>query len=343
MSSFDKSTKKRARLKGRASLGEKSKPGVAFIPVDIMNSPAYLRLPIHVRHLLTEISTQYRPGNNGNLCLAYEPIFEPRGWKRTNFYESKDKLVEAGFIVMTRRGGNRLAGYCALAWRDIDPPQRKVGSYDPDITIGSRPSKPWVKSIADLPSLMKKLTSADEANTSEAKKHGAATRHVKPETCHHTTRSPFSEAVNVPAYGTSEPIQLPETCRQPAPSKNLCHGQSVSALQGVGQHIAEAKTVCPVFTHDSNVIPLTVAGHFKRLQTTAAEFRELLIIGGITPAKAEARIREAAAHGEFGAVQLMRQFITRHGEAVREERKAARTSGAIAATVRWFKPTKLAA
>lgn len=54
-------------------------------------------------------------------------------------------------------------------------------------------------------------------------------------------------------------------------------------------------------------------------------------------------IREAAAHGEFGAVQLMRQFITRHGEAIREERKAARTSGAIAATVRWFKPTKLAA
>ncbi len=343
MSSFDKINKKRARLKGRASLGEKSKPGMALIPEEIMNSPAYLRLPIHVRHLLTEISTQYRPGNNGNLCLAYEPIFEPRGWKRTNFYESKDTLAEAGFIVMTRRGGNRHAGYCALAWRDIDPPLPKVGSYDPGITLGSRPSKPWVKSIQDIPSLMKKLALAGEASTSEAKKRGAATQHVNSETCHHTTRSPSIEAVYVPPRGTREPIHPPETCRQPAPSKNLCHEQSVSAAQGVGQHITEAKAVCPVSTHESNVIPLTVAGHFKRPQTTAAEFRELLIVGGITPEKAEARIREAAAHGEFGAVQFMRQFITRHGEAIRVERQAARTSGAIAAAVRWFKPARLAA
>lgn len=341
MSNFDKVNKKRARLKGRVSLGEKSKPGMALIPEEIMNSPAYLRLPIHVRHLLTEISTQYRPGNNGNLCLAYEPIFEPRGWKRTNFYESKDTLAEAGFIVMTRRGGNRHAGYCALAWRDIDPPMPKVGSYDPGIVIGSRPSKPWVKSIADIPSLMKKLTVEDEANTSGAKKRGAATRHVNSETCHHTTRSPSIKAVNVPAHGTRELIQPLETCRQPASYKNLCHGQSVSAAQGIGQYIAEAKAVCP---GDSNVIPLIMAGHFKRAQTTAAEFRDLLIVGGITPQKATARIREAAAvHGEFGAVQFMRQFITRHAAAIHEERRAARTSGALAAAVRWFKPAQLVA
>lgn len=355
MSTYDKINKKRARLKSRVSLGEKSKPGMALIPEEVMNSPAYLRLPIPARHLLTEISTQYRPGNNGNLCLAYEPIFEPRGWKRTKYYELKDTLAEAGFIVMTQKGGNRHAGYCALAWRDIDPPLPKVGSYDPGLTIGSRPSKPWVKSIADIPSLEKKLSVADEAITSGSKKRGAATRHVNSETCRHTTRSPPIEAVNVPPHGTREPIQPPETCRQPAPSKNLCHGQSVSAAQGVGQrehktvesesaHIAEAKAMCPVFTHYSNVIPLNVAGHFKRPQTTAAEFRELLIVGGITPGKANARIREAAAaHGEFGAVQFMRQFITRHGAAIREERQAARTSGAIAAAVRWFKAVQLAA
>lgn len=108
-------------------------------------------------------------------------------------------------------------------------------------------------------------------------------------------------------------------------------------------HTTEAKAACPVSRHDGNVIPLTVAGYFKRPQTTAAEFRELLIVGGITPEKADARIREVAAHGEFGAVQFMRQFITRHGEAIREERQAARTSGAIAAAVRWFKPARLAA
>lgn len=390
--------KRRARLKGRVSLGEKSKPGMALIPEEIMNSPAYLRLPIPARHLLTEISTQYRPGNNGNLCLAYEPIFKPRGWKRTTYYELKDTLADAGFIVMTQKGGNRHAGYCALAWRDIDPPLPKVGSYDPGITIGSRPSKPWVKSIADIPSLEKKLTVADEAITSGSKKRGAATRHVDSETCRHTTRSLPIEAVNVPPHDTREPNQPSETCRQPAPSKNLCHGQTVSVAQGIWQgeheevesesaHIAEAKAVCPVLAPDSNVIPLTVSGYYRRPQTAAtaqapaassvirladhakglkgkterlkaklteirataeleavtAEFRELLIVGGITPEKADARIRESAAHGEFGAVQFMRQFITRHGEAIREERQAARTSGAIAAAVRWFKPARLAA
>jgi len=355
--------RKRGRLKGRSSEA-KSRPGMALIPEEVMNSPAYLRLPIHARHLLTEISTQYRPigaGNNGSLCLAYDQIFEPRGWKRTKFYESKDTLAEAGFIVMTRKGGNRHAGYCALAWRNIDPPLPKVGSYDPGITIGSRPSKPWVKSIADLPSLAKKLAVADEAITSGSKKRGAATRHVNPETCRHMTRSVPIEAVNVPPHGTREPVQPSETCRQPAPSKNLCHGQGVSAARGGGKdelvvveselaHIAEAKTACPVFTHGSNVIPLTVAGYFKRPQTTAAEFRELLIVGGITPEKADARIREAAAvAGEFGAVQFMRKFIADHDTAIREARKAVRTSGRLASAVKKLKlanpatPEKLAA
>lgn len=352
-----KPNQKRARLRGRAS-EVKSRPGMALIPEEVMNSPAYLRLPIPARHLLTEVSTQYRPGNNGNLCLAYEPIFAPRGWKRTKFYESKDTLAEAGFIVMTRKGGNRHAGYCALAWRDIDPPLPKVGSYDPGITIGARPRKPWVKSIADLPSLAKKLSVADEANICGSKKDGAATRHVNSETCRDTTRSAPIEAVNGPLHGTREAIQPPETCRQPAPSKNLCHGQGVSAAQGIEKdkhkmvdsevaHIAEAKAACPVFAHGSNVIPLTMAGYFKRPQTTATEFRELLIVGGITPKKADARIREAAAaHGEFGTVQFMRKFITDHGAAIREGRKAVRTAGRLAAAVRHFKPStpaKLAA
>lgn len=108
-------------------------------------------------------------------------------------------------------------------------------------------------------------------------------------------------------------------------------------------HIAGAKAACPVFAHDSNVIPLNVAGYFKRPQTTAAEFRGLLIVGGITPEKADARIRDVAALGEFGAVQFMRQFITRHGESIRSTRKAQRTSGAIAAAVRHFKPDRQAA
>ena len=111
--------------------------------------------------------------------------------------------------------------------------------------------------------------------------------------------------------------------------------------------IAKAKAECPLFTYDSNVIPLTVGRRRPKEDRSNAgmvEFRELLIVGGITPNTVEERIAKLhTALGGTNAIQFMREFVASKGAKIREERNAVRTSGAIAAAVRWFKPAQLAA
>jgi hypothetical protein len=80
------------------------------------------------------------------------------------------------------------------------------------------------------------------------------------------------------------------------------------------------------------------------VESITVEFRELLTIGGITPAATEKRIEQIfATYGHEAGTRFMRQFIGGKADRIRAERKAARTSGAIAAAVRWFKPTQYAA
>lgn len=383
MSPSDKNDKKRARLKGRVSLAQKSDPGFILVPAVVVRSAAYARLSAYARAILGEITTLYRPadlGNNGSLCIALS-AFEPLGWKRSRFYKSVDELVDAGFIVITRTGGNRIAAYCALTWLKIGPPMKKVGEYDPHIVIGSMPHKPWIKSVADHPTLSSSLGKKSKSVTDEdaaAKKRGVATQPDKSETGCQKTQFPPAESNNGLQDNTLEPIQPQETGCYEAHYKNLCHGQGdFSQHDGVDsftgdageldtaeaaeeEHITKAKAECPVFSHVSSVIPLTLVwSHPKgvptkqpknpaplsiELEAVATEFRELLIVGGITPAVAEKRMGEIrAAHGETVAIQFMREFIASKGKKICEERKPARTSGAIAAAVRWFKPAQLAA
>ena len=363
-----KESRKRERLTGRSSDSATSKPGMALIPEEVMNSPVYIGLPLAARQLLTEISVQYRPGglgNNGSLCLAWDAVFEARGWKRSTFYKQVKLLAESGFIIITRQGGNRLASYCALAWRDIAPPMKKVFAYDPHIVLGRSPHKPWIKSVADHPtlgaSLARKFTAA-AMKEAAAKKRGVATQPDDSETGCGATQLREKETRNGLPGSTVAPIQLQETGCHAAHYKNLCHGQGASAeLKEVesstveAQRIAKAKAECPVFASPSNVIPLVIAERRKasipaslpkrpgqantQLEATKVEFGDLLVTGGITPMTAAKRIHEAIAqHGDVVAMEFMRQFVSRHGESIRATRKAQRTSGALAAAVRHFKP-----
>jgi hypothetical protein len=351
---------------------------MALIPEEIINSPAYLRLPIPARQLLTELASQFRPGgggNNGSLCLAWEAIFEPRGWKRSLYYKTSKQLAKSGFIVVTRQGGNRLATYCAIAWRDINPPMKKVGGYDPHVLLGRPQHKPWIKSIADHPTLAKKFSGTGGTT---AKKDGVVSQPVDVETGCRTTRIWTAEESNVLPDNPLEGPLAEETGCEATHSKNLCHGQGESGShlpaqsisntrEGGGpsgtamERIAFAKAECPAFQQSDNVFLLSVVWNRHRqgatlssshlasemgtaVESITVEFRELLTIGGITPAATEKRIEQIfATYGHEAGTRFMRQFIGGKADRIRAERKAARTSGAIAAAVRWFKPTQYAA
>lgn len=318
-----KESRTRERVKGRSPPSKKSEPGFINVPAVVVHSAAYARLSFYARALLGEVSTLFRPGdanekksgNNGSLCLAYS-VYQPLGWKRSRFYKSVDELAEAGFIQITRTGGNRIAAYCALSWRRISPPQEKVGQYDPHIVVGSQPHKPWIKSMADHPTLAASLERSLGTKTCERgakKKDGAAVQPVDSAACYHASRLLSAEASNGLPQSTLEPIHAVETGCDAAHYKNICHGQGDS-LRSVGadslthqevnsdaayaQRMATAKDVCPVFAPVNNVIPLVLSARTGRdtptnplkrpalvsaqLESATAEFRELLIVGRIT-------------------------------------------------------------
>jgi hypothetical protein len=106
----------RAKFKG----SKYSEPFVGIVR-SVFESPAFIALSPYASKLLLELVSQYRGDNNGNLTVAWA-IVSKRGWRsRTTLWRSKDELLQAGFVFVTRKG--HFPSTCellALTWFPLD-------------------------------------------------------------------------------------------------------------------------------------------------------------------------------------------------------------------------------
>lgn len=91
------------------------------LPVDVLNSRAYLSLSAHGRMLLLDLNVQYKGDNNGKLAVPWKQV-KLRGWKsETTLLKAKAELLAAQLIVETRKGGRpNKVSYYALTYYALD-------------------------------------------------------------------------------------------------------------------------------------------------------------------------------------------------------------------------------
>ena len=87
------------------------------IPKDVIDSDEWRNLPHAARVLLIDIASQYTGKNNGRLTPSFEAM-RKLGWSsKTTLISAKRKLLEASFVVQTRKGhAPRTAEWVALTW-----------------------------------------------------------------------------------------------------------------------------------------------------------------------------------------------------------------------------------
>lgn len=130
---------KRGKIEGRTESG----PFLA-LSMSVLGSPQFTALSPRAVKALIDVAFAYRGYNNGNLCAAFK-IMKPRGWtSKDQLALALQELVDAGFLLITRRGGNRVATLYALSFKPIDPigPSKK---YDEGIKETAAPPHTWQK------------------------------------------------------------------------------------------------------------------------------------------------------------------------------------------------------
>lgn len=106
---------RRPRLKGRGK-------GPPFVQIyhSISDSDEFGRLTGNALKLLFELARQYRPGKNGDLSIPWS-LLKDRGWRsQGTVADAKRELLDAGWIIETRKGGRHLCSLYALSWYPID-------------------------------------------------------------------------------------------------------------------------------------------------------------------------------------------------------------------------------
>ena len=99
--------------------------GFVAMPLDVLDSDAYLGLSYSAKALLMEIARQYSRANNGRL-LASENYLRERGWKSSDtITRAKRELIEAGFIHEMVKGHRpNKASWYAMTWYMLDEDDR---------------------------------------------------------------------------------------------------------------------------------------------------------------------------------------------------------------------------
>jgi len=123
---------------------KKNKITEPFVAIfrSVFESPAFTALSPHACKLLLELVGQYRGDNNGDMTVAWS-VVSKRGWNsRTTLWRAKRKLIEAGFIYVTRKG--RMPRTCellALTWFPLDVSKKfdygALGGFKPKAYQGS--------------------------------------------------------------------------------------------------------------------------------------------------------------------------------------------------------------
>lgn len=94
--------------------------GFMAFPHSVTGHPKFIKLSVYAKALLFDIGHQFRGKNNGDLCLTWS-MMRKRGWRsQTTLNKARKELLEAGFILLTRKGGKHQAALYALAWKNID-------------------------------------------------------------------------------------------------------------------------------------------------------------------------------------------------------------------------------
>ena len=93
---------------------------------EYFTSVQYARLSAVALKALVDLYTQFRGRNNGDLCAAW-PIMAARGWtSKSALAKALQELLDGGWIIVTRMGGNRVARLYAVTWLGIDPCDGKL-------------------------------------------------------------------------------------------------------------------------------------------------------------------------------------------------------------------------
>src|SRR5438094_3976332 len=101
--------------------GDKRESGpFVALPQAVLRSDEFARLSPFAVKLMTDLLSQYRGDNNGDLCVAWT-VMSQRGWRsRDSLGKGLKELLAADFIVVTRQGGRHRASLYAVTFYEID-------------------------------------------------------------------------------------------------------------------------------------------------------------------------------------------------------------------------------
>jgi hypothetical protein len=86
----------------------------------VLKSPQFAAVSGRAAKALLGIGSQYRGNNNGDLSAAFS-LMRPLGWNsKEQLGKAVSELIDAGFLIMTRRGGNRVAHLYAPTFKPVD-------------------------------------------------------------------------------------------------------------------------------------------------------------------------------------------------------------------------------
>lgn len=131
-----------ARSKLEKAKGRRETGPYFALPMSVMRSPQFSELSPRAVKAFLAIASQFRGNNNGDLSAAFS-VMRDRGWtSKDQLAKAVAELVEQGFLVVTRRGGNRVARLYAITFLAIDPSEK----YDDGIRPTIAPPGTWKKS-----------------------------------------------------------------------------------------------------------------------------------------------------------------------------------------------------
>ena len=113
----------RTRLKAK---GRREKGTYVGIPHSITRSREYAALPAPAVKLLIDLADQFNGFNNGDLQATWR-LMERKGWRsKATLYRALNKLLERGFILVSRQGGKHKCTLFALTYLAIDDCKGKL-------------------------------------------------------------------------------------------------------------------------------------------------------------------------------------------------------------------------
>ncbi|MGE0385536.1 MAG: hypothetical protein AB7Q97_12455 [Gammaproteobacteria bacterium] len=108
-------SRNRRKSKGRRESG----PFIA-VPIAVIESKEYAALRASEVKLIIDLHAQYRGFNNGDLQLTWGEMSN-RGWaSRETLDNARRRLLERGFIILTRQGGRHCPSLYALSYLPIN-------------------------------------------------------------------------------------------------------------------------------------------------------------------------------------------------------------------------------